>query len=285
MTREEYAESARIILSKGGDVRAAADGLKSLWLKGESKTTNLVKKEARDKLEYRGIAVETLHAIGKEAGKKGKADFERYSALAVLLWDEYGREGRIVAAHILGSMNEAHPEGTIAVCRKLAPSCVSWEECDNLTYGIEPIVRKNPKKYLGVLAGWFEDPCKWVKRAALNVIARLPMKQPAFTGAALSLIVPCLTYDDRDVRRTCSFAIRMSARGDRKETITFLKKNTGGTDPAKIWIFSDVMRSMTKAFLPDFKQLIPAYKKWRNGLSEHASAKSLDAAVSIIEKA
>jgi hypothetical protein len=223
--------------------------------------------------------------IGREIGKKGKTDIGGFSALAELLWTKYGREGRITAAHLLSSLNESDPERIIPLCRRLVESCVSWEECDTMTYGIEPVIRKDPEGNAGKLVSWLADENKWVKRAALNVIARLPMKKPHYTAKTLSMIVPCLTYADADVRRTCSFAIRMSARGDAGAVLDFLKKNIGGDDPTKIWIFSDAMRSMTRSFLPKFTGLLPAYKRWRSRIYEPLSLKSLDAAISVLEKA
>jgi hypothetical protein len=34
------------------------------------------------------------------------------------------------------------------------------------------------------------------------------------------------------------------------------------TDPSSIWVLCDVIRSMTKKFLPHFRDLLPLYENW-----------------------
>ena len=61
----------------------------------------------------------------------------------------------------------------------------------------------------------------------MTAIGRLPMKRPEYTQTCLNIIIPCLDQEDLDVRRACSFAIRLSARGNIEKVVDFLKENIG----------------------------------------------------------
>lgn len=283
MDKKQFITETKIILENETDANSLAVSLEKLWLMAERKSTGLIKEELQEKLKVVGTDVNILKAIGQTVGKASKKEVDMFVLLSEILWNRYGLEGRIVAAHILSFLNEKDPDRIITVCYNLLQNCITWGECDNMAYGIEPIIRKKPKEYLDRLIPWLTNENKWIRRAALNVLARLPMKQPAFTKQALDMIIPCLEFDDNDVRRTCSFAIRMSARGDIKACYSFIEENTGGDNANKIWIFCDAMRSMTKQFLPEFKPLLPLYKKWLNDTQNPKSDKSLKAAIKLLE--
>ncbi|MDH5399873.1 MAG: DNA alkylation repair protein [Cyclobacteriaceae bacterium] len=283
MDKNYYKDQTLQILALHDKVDKQASALQSLWEGGERKSTEYVKKEDRDKIKNLGVAVDILKTMGQVAGKKGKSDTVKYIRLAELLWEGYGREGRVVASHILGQLNDMAPEMVLSVCRSLVATSVSWEECDNLTYGVEPIIRKYPAENLEKLNDWLTDDSKWVKRVALNVLARLPMKQADYTTRCMEMASLCFEYDDHDVRRTCSFVLRMAARGNIAEVPQFLERNIGGQNKTKVWIFSDTIKSMTKSFLPEFKPLLPLYEKWKESLTDKMAIKSIDSAIKLLK--
>jgi len=111
-------------------------------------------------------------------GKAAKKRVDDLLLLMRLLWDEYGREGRIVAVTALRPMELAEPERVIPFVQELARTSISWEDCDQLAMeALEPIVRKRPQEYLAALESWGRDENKWVRRAAVTVIGRLPTKR------------------------------------------------------------------------------------------------------------
>lgn len=256
-----------------------AESLHQLWLKGPRKSLTGVKSEHRKGYEFVGTEVATLKMIGNEIGRVGSKDIPRYIELPRILWKQYGREGRIVAAMILGKMSLRTPEYILPLCKELVASASSWEDCDQMTCGYEPIIRKMPFIYLNEIKPWVKDENKWVRRSAITTIGRVPMKEAEFTGKCLKLIEPCLTDPDRDVRRAMSFAIRLSARGDLIKVKNFLLRYIGNPDPSIIWILSDVIRSMAKKLLPQFIDLLLAYEDWMVMTEAGRSRKSLEAAV------
>jgi 3-methyladenine DNA glycosylase AlkD len=128
---------------------------------------------------------------------------------------------------------------------------------------------------------WIEDSNKWVRRAGITVVARLPMKRSEYTETCLSMVEPALGDDDLDVRRAVSFAVRMGARGEPEAVVDFIKRQAHRTDDASIWVLCDAMRSMTKKLLPQFKELLPLYEHWLE-LVDTKSKKSVASAINVL---
>ena len=259
----------------------AAAALQALWsqVPPSEGGARLVKAEIREEIQALGVPVPALEEIGEEIGKVARKRVDDFLPLARRLWEEYGREGRLVASTFLGPMELAAPEMVMAVIEEMARTCATWEDCDQLAMrALEPVVRKEPENYLSTMKHWIEDPNKWVCRAGITVVARLPMKRPEYTETCLRLVEPALGDDDLDVRRAVSFAIRMGARGEPEAVVGFIKRQAHRTDAASIWVLCDAMRSMTKKLLPQFKELLPLYEHWLE-LVETKSQRSVASAI------
>ena len=242
---------------------ATATALRSYWLGFTPKSMGGIKAEQREQLQAVGIPVPALKAIGSQIAKTARKDVSGFIPLARLLWDDYGREGRVVALIILGAMELAEPERVVPLLKGLCAHCISWEDADRLAMdALEPIVRKHPDDWLDEMAAWLDDPNKWVRRAAITVIGRLPMKHPAYTGRCLDFAERLLLDSDMDVKRAVSFAIRICARADAQEVYAFLETHVPAANPAAVWVLCDVIRSMGRAILPAFSPLLPRYEAW-----------------------
>jgi 3-methyladenine DNA glycosylase AlkD len=209
---------------------------------------------------------------------------DNFVPLARLLWDEYGREGRIVSVHILGPMELAEPGKIEPLVMDLCRTCISWEDADQLAMNaLEPIVRKKPEQWLDAIQAWLVDENKWVRRAGVTVVGRLPMKQPVYTVRCLEMTEQLLWDDELDVKRAVSFAIRLCARGETGPVVDFLNRHVPPADPAATWVLCDAIRSMAKKLLPEFAPLLPQYEQWAN--DEALSGKdrrSVESAVKIL---
>lgn len=256
-----------------------------LWEKGNiTKGANLIKKEQREQSKFIGIDFKLLELIGKEICKNIKNIPIDFVPLAINLWKDFGREGRLISTYIFGQLILNKPDELITVCKDLVKDCASWEECDNMAMkGLEPIFRKYPEKYLDTLNTWVIDKNKWVKRTSVTIIGRLVMVKGEYTIKCLNMITPCLEDNDADVMKANSFALRVSSRGNLNELSKYIKENIGGDNYSKIWVFADFIKSMTKKFLPEFKELQPYYEKWRKTLSKAKSIKTIDSALKILE--
>jgi 3-methyladenine DNA glycosylase AlkD len=243
--------------------RATADALRSLWLQFEAKSVAGIKAELRDRQETAGISIPALKAVGKELGKAGRKRVDDFVPLARLLWDDYGREGRVVAALLLGAMELISPQKIVPLSMELCRTCITWEDADRLAMdALEPVVRKRPEQWLGALEPWLADTNKWVRRAGVTAAGRLPMVHPAYTARCLELIEHLLLDRDGEVKPAVSFAIRICARGDIGLVRDFLARHVPPQDAAAGWVLCDAIRSMTKSFLPEFEPLLPRYEEW-----------------------
>ena len=242
---------------------ATADRVRTLWLQFEPKSIEGIKSEQRLRQETVGIPVPVLKSIGKEVSKAARRRAIDLIPLVKLLWNEYGREGRVIAVIPLGAMELVDPGTVIPLLMELCRTCITWEDADRLAMnGLEPIVRKKPEQWLGAIDSWLADENKWVRRAGVTVVARLPMKHPAYTARCLELAGRLLLDTEVDVKKATSFAIRLAARGECAPVLDFLAHHVPPEDPAATWVLCDVIRSMTKKFLPEFLSLFPLYEQW-----------------------
>ena len=241
----------------------AADRLRTLWLQFEPKSIEVIKAQLRAQQETAGIPVPILKAIGKEVSKAARRCVAGYLPLADLLWNEYGREGKVIAVIPLGAMELIDPETIVPLLRALCRTCITWEDADRLAMNaLEPIVRKQPAQWLEIVEPWLADKNKWVRRAGITIVARLPMRHPAYTVRCLELVERLLLDREVDVKKATSFAIRLAARGETVPVRDFLANHVPPEDPTATWVLCDAIRSMAKKLLPEFASLLPLYERW-----------------------
>ncbi len=264
----------------------AADALRELWLQFEPKSIEAIKAEQREQQETVGIPVPVLKSIGKAVGKVARKRVEDFFALARLLWDEYGREGRVVAVHFLGPMELADPETIVPLLIDMCRTCLTWEDADQFAmYALEPIIRREPETWLPAVEPWLRDENKWVRRAGITVIGRLAMKRPALSPRCLELAERLLLDEEVDVKRAVSFAIRLTARGDAAAVRDLLARHIPPQDAAATWVLCDVIRSMGKTLLPELTTLLPRYEQWAADPTLSArDRRSVESAVKTLRK-
>ena len=99
--------------------RETASKLRELWLRFEPKSMGGIKAEQRRQQETVGIPVPALKTIGKEIAKYARKNVDDWLPLARLLWDEYGREGRVVSVYPLGAMELTAPDQMLPLLKLL----------------------------------------------------------------------------------------------------------------------------------------------------------------------
>lgn len=243
---------------------ACADSLRAYWLGFEpNKGLELIKAEQRAQYESIGIPVPILKDIGKTIAKPAGKDVDHFLPLAQLLWDEYGREGRVISVIVFGAMELTDPERIVPVIQKMCRTCITWEDVDRLAMdALEPVVRKQPQTWLAAMEDWLHDESKWNRRAAITVIGRLPLKAPAYASQSIASCEILLGDPDLDVKRAVSFALRLCAKVSPELVRDFLGQRVPPTDPARTWVLCDVIRSLDKKLLPQYAVLLPKYENW-----------------------
>jgi 3-methyladenine DNA glycosylase AlkD len=240
-----------------------ADLLREFWLQFDPKSMGSIKSELQEKQETVGIPVPILKEIGKTISKVASKRVDDFIPLTRLLWDEYGREGRVVTLISLGAMELVDPETIIPMLKEMCSTCITWEDADRLAMdALEPIVRKKPDQWLSEMESWLADENKWVKRAGVTVIGRLAMKHATYTTHCLELTERLLFDEDTDVKKAVSFAIRLSARGEVAVCRDFLARHVPPENAVATWVLCDAIRSMATKLLPKFVPLLPCYEQW-----------------------
>ncbi len=265
--------------------RPTAAQLRELWLQFEPKSVGGIKAEQRELQETVGTPIPALQGIGKVIGKTARQRVPDFIPLARVLWDAFGREGRVVALLILGPMELTAPDTIIPLLHELCRGCLTWEDADRLAIdALEPIVRKQPDQWLPVIEPWLADDNKWVRRAGVTAIGRLPMKHAAYTSRCVALTERLLLDDDQDVKRAVSFAFRIAARGEVGPVLDFLAAHVPPENAAATWVLCDVIRSMAQALLPQFVPLLPRYQQWAADPSLSAKdRRSVESAVCVLQ--
>lgn len=287
--KPSVSEQVRPILSayQPASRQKTADELRALWLQFEPLSIAGIKAELREQQETVGTPVAVLRAIGDEIANVARKRVEEFIPLAQLLWDDYGREGRVVALIVWGALELAASARVFPLLIGLCRACVTWEDADRLAMdALEPVVRQQPDQWLSALSPWLTDENKWVRRAGATVIGRLPMKHPAFTARCLELLAPLLGDAEVDVKKAVSFGIRLAARGDASAVRDFLAHHVPPADPAAAWVLCDAIRSMTKQMLPEFAALLPRYATWAAAPALSASdRRSVESALKVLHSA
>ncbi len=295
MDKKEAAAATREVLA-GYDPAvpaASATALRGIWRQAVPSTAPElgagVQKLVRDwgiedpGFEALGVPVPVLTAMGDQLGRAARDRVPAFLPLARLLWDEYGREGRIAAVVALGPMELAEPETVVPALYDMARTCVFWEDCDQLAMkALEPVLRRDPDVWLESFGAWVRDESKWVRRAALTAIGRLPMVRPARTARCVELLAPALGDPDTDVKRALSFALRTCARGDVDTVKTFIRGRASLCDADSLWVLCDVVRSLWRKLLPEFSDLLPFYRAWLD-VSEPKTRRSIQGAIRLLE--
>jgi 3-methyladenine DNA glycosylase AlkD len=265
MMKDKLAKKLAEILLKydPGKPKVVADELRNLWHQYEPKSIEVIKAELREQQETIGIPVPILKSIAEEISRVARNQVDDYLPLIQLLWNEYGREGRVVAVIPMGAMELTCPEKVVPLLREMCRICLTWEDVDRFAMdALEPIVRKKPEEWLSAIESWLDDDNKWVRRASVIVIGRLPLKRPEYARQCLRLIERLLYDEDEDVKKAMSFAIRLVARAEIGPVYELLTQHIPPENPAATWVLCDVIRSMAKIYLSEFVDLLPLFEEW-----------------------
>ncbi|MBN1579154.1 MAG: DNA alkylation repair protein [Anaerolineae bacterium] len=285
MSNDIAGQVSRIVTAyEPASPHVAADELRALWLQFEPKSIEVIKAEQRKEQETVGIPVPILQSIGKEIARVARKRVTDFVPLARLLWEAYGREGRVVTVTFLGPMELSDPETIVPLAMDLCRTCITWEDADQLAMrALEPIVRQNPERWLAAMEPWLLDENKWVRRAGVTVAGRLAMKHPALTRRCLELAERLLFDEEQDVKRAVSFAIRLAARGEIAPVRDLLVRHVPPNNASATWVLCDVIRSMAKTLLPEFASLLPAFEAWADGPSlKAADRRSVESAAKVL---
>jgi len=267
--------------------RVTAEALRDLWKQADKVSTAGIAAEQRELQETAGVAIPALREIGDAVVAAAGKRVGDFLPLARTLWDEFGREGRVVGAILLGALGEANPDTVLPLLREAARTSVTWEDSDRLAMdALGPVVNLKPAAGVASLEPWLVDENRWVRRCAVTALGRVPMKHAEMTRRCLDLSERLLRDQEAEVRKAVSYAIRMSARGEVAAVVGFLARHVPPTGPSGTWILCDVIRSMSRESLPSFAGMLTRYERWAKDASLSAQDRaSVESAVEVLKGA
>ncbi len=168
------------------------------------------------------------------AALRGPALADPPAALAAAdrIWQGGSREERRLAAELLGLVARQQPDRALALIADWALRIESAETADALAeYGLGPLMRSDPPRYLAEARRWVAFPHKWVRRFALAALMPLVKdKQWDNVPAALSVVRLAMADPDGDVRRAAVVVLEGLAPKSPAEVGQFLREQAARTN-------------------------------------------------------
>jgi DNA alkylation repair enzyme len=148
------------------------------------------------------------------------------------LWKNGSREERRIAAELLGQVALLQPAEALALIEAWAPRIEAAETADALAeYGLGPLMRSDPARYLAEARRWVSFPLKWVRRFGLAALMPLVKdRQWDNVPGALSVVRLAMADPDGDVRRAAVAVLVGLAAKSPSEIGQFLREQATRTN-------------------------------------------------------
>ncbi len=164
----------------------------------------------------------------------GPAQANPAAALATAdrLWLAGSREERRLAAELLGEVALQRPEQALALIEGWILRIESPETADALAdYGLAPLMKADPARYLAEARRWANLPHKWTRRFALAALMPLIKdRQWDNVPSALAVVRLVMADPDGDVRREAVVVLEGLAPKSPSEIGQFLREHATRTN-------------------------------------------------------
>ncbi len=164
-------------------------------------------------------------------------------AAASEIWAGGSREGRRIAAELLGAVALRRPDEVLAQIEAWLPRIETGETADALAeYGLGPLIRAEPARYLEAARTWVAHPKKWVRRFGLAALMPLVADRDwDNVPAALAIIRPAMRETDSEVRRAAATALEGLGPKSPAEISRFLREFATHSNSNTSWIVRNAL--------------------------------------------
>ena len=178
------------------------------------------------------VSIPVLRAVMAALRGPAAASPDTAFDIADRLWLAGSREERRIAAELLGEVAAQQPERALALIQDWMLHIESAETADALAdYGLAPLMRADPARYLAEARRWVAFPHKWVRRFALAALMPLVRdKQWDNVPSALAVVRLAMADPDGDVRREAVTVLEGLAPKSPTEVGLFLREQAGRTN-------------------------------------------------------
>ncbi|MEP7359010.1 MAG: DNA alkylation repair protein [Anaerolineales bacterium] len=190
-----------------------------------------------------------VRAIVTALRPPAQAQPEAALAGAALMWAGGSREERRIAAEVLGAVANRRPEQVLALIESWLPQIETGETADALAeFGLGPLIRAEPARYLEAAQGWVAHPKKWVRRFGLAALMPL-VADKAWDNvpAALAIIRPVMRESDGEVRRAAAAALEGLGPKSPAEISRFLREYATHSNTNTSWIVRNALPGLGAA--------------------------------------
>lgn len=170
-------------------------------------------------------------------------------ALADQLWGRGSQEERRIAAQVLGQVAVQQPAQALALIEAWVPRIEGRETADALAeFGLGPLMRADPARYLAEARRWVVHPLKWVRRFGLAALMPLVKdKHWDNVPGALAVLRPVMTETDGDVRRAAAAVLEGLTPKSPAEIGRFLREQAARSNTSAGWIVRSAMTALDPA--------------------------------------
>ncbi len=170
-------------------------------------------------------------------------------AAAAQVWAGGSREGRRIAAEMLGAAAERRPGEVLAQVEAWLPQIETGETADALAeFGLGPLIRAEPARFLEAARNWVAHPKKWVRRFGLAALMPLVADRDwDNVPAALAIIRPVMREADGEVRRAAATALEGLGPKSPSEISRFLREFAPHSNANTNWIVRNALPGLPQA--------------------------------------
>jgi hypothetical protein len=178
------------------------------------------------------VAPPVLRAIIMALRGPAQANPTAAMDIANRLWKFGSREERRLAAELLGQVALQQAAEAEALIEAWAPHIESGETADSLAeFGLGPLMRADPARYLAEARRWVTFPHKWVRRFGLAALLPLVRdRQWDNVPGALTVVRLSMADADADVRRAAVAVLEGLAAKSPAEIGLFLREQAVRTN-------------------------------------------------------
>jgi hypothetical protein len=181
-------------------------------------------------------------------------------AAAAKMWAGGSREERRIAAEVLGAVATRRPAEVLAQIEGWLPQIETGETADALAeYGLGPLIRAEPARYLEAARHWVVHPKKWVRRFGLAALMPLVAdKEWDNVPAALGVIRAVMREPDGEVRRAAAAALEGLGPKSPGEISRFLREFAEHSNANTSWIVRNALPGLGAAEQAEIIRLLRA---------------------------
>ncbi len=225
--------------------------------------------------------------LGSHIAKHSRKSPNNFLKFCKTVWFDNIQDGRIPVGQILAVVETINPEETIPEIIEMCKDAKGPDDVDALVCGFEPVILKDPEKYLSLLNNLASEKNIWLERLVIITVGHIMYryKTPEITENCLEIIRPLISKGDENTVKTSSWIIgSYGVRADQSAVAEFIRSFAGSRNASVVTAFSEAFRRSKISLQPDISRgLIPVFDEWSR-CTDLKIKKSAENALRILRK-